>query len=370
MVCTRRPPASDTTPAGTERPTPRDASRGRLPVIDVSPLLGARKRAAERKVGRALAEAAGEVGFFYIEGHGIPTARIDAVYEQAARWFARPLGEKLGYYIGRSRNHRGYVPVSEQGVYADEGSRNYEAFDLSLDLPPDDPDVRRGHYLLGPNVWPSQTGFREAVSRYYACVAELGQAMCSGFELALGVPEGTLRRAMTKPTSQLRLLHYLENLTVSNPAHMNMGAHTDYECFTILHQRAPGLEVLVRGREWVEAPPLDGTLVVNIGDLLETWSNGLFRSTYHRVANRGHERFSLPFFVAANYDQVIEPLPSLVSVDRPACYEPVVAGHHLLGQLLRDFPYLRRRYERGELRLPFGIPGGNPFEAAKALAQG
>lgn len=368
MVDMRRLPASDPTPAEAQHRAGPESSRTQLPVIDVSPLLGSRTR-ARRKVGRALAEAAGEVGFFYVEGHGIPAARLEAVYRQAAAWFARPLGEKLRYYIGNSRNHRGYVPVSEQGLYADEGSRNYEAFDLSLDLPADDPDVRRGHYLLGPNVWPAQPGFREAVSLYYGCMADLGQAMCAGFELALGVPEGTLRRAMTKPTSQLRLLHYLENTSVANSAHMNMGAHTDYECFTILHQRAPGLEVLVGDRGWVEAPPLEGTLVVNIGDLLETWSNGLFRSTYHRVVNNGHERYSLPFFVAADYDAVIAPLPKLVSTDRPAGYAPVVAGHHLLGQLLRDFPYLRERYRRGELRLPFGIPSGNPFETAKALAQ-
>lgn len=313
----------------------------------------------------ALGDAAEHMGFCYIEGHGIDQRTIRNVYKQAERWFSNPLEQKLELYIGKSSNHRGYVPCSEQGVYADEGARHYEAFDLALDLPADDPDVSQGHHLLGPNVWPSQTGFRETISDYYDRLSQLGRMMCGAFESYLQVPPGTLLEAMTKPTSQLRLLHYLGNGDIAQPRGMNMGAHTDYECFTILHQSAPGLQVLNASNQWIDAPPLDGTFVINIGDLLETWSNGQFRSTLHRVVNRGIERLSLPFFVAANYDAVIQPLDGIEPSERTCKYKDIVAGHHLLGQLLRDFPYLRKRHERGQLRLPFAMPNGNPFELRK-----
>lgn len=348
----------------TPRPMRDAAASGRassLPVVDVSALLGSDPR-AKRRAAHALGSAAEEYGFLYIEGHGISRPTIDSVYGQAASWFRRPLSEKLDYYIGRSRNHRGYVPQSEQGLYPDEGARHYEAFDLALELPADDPQVRHGHSLLGPNVWPDQPGFRATVAGYYDAVAALGRSMCQAFEMYLRLPEGTLTRAMKRPTSQLRLLHYRENDGATPSTDINMGAHTDYECFTILHQGGPGLQVLSPDREWIEAPPLDGTFTVNIGDMLEAWTNGRLRATLHRVVNDGRERFSLPFFVAADYDAVIAPLPQLVPAGQRPRYRPMVAGHHLLGQLLRDFPYLRERHERGLMSLPFSVPDGNPFE--------
>jgi len=343
---------------------PPDRSRS-LPVVDISPLLGSDPR-AKRRAAQALGCAAEEYGFLYIEGHGISPRTIDSDYRQAAAWFRRPLAEKLGHYIGRSRNHRGYVPQTEQGLYPDEGARHYEAFDLALDLPADDPDVHDGHCLLGPNVWPDQAGFRATVGGYYDAVSRVGRVMCQGFETYLRLPEGTLARAMTKPTSQLRLLHYLENEAPSPSSSISMGAHTDYECFTILHQGGPGLQVLSPDRQWIEAPPLDGTFTVNIGDMLEAWTNGRLKATLHRVENDGRERFSLPFFVAADYDAVIAPLDQLVPAGQRPAYRPIVAGHHLLGQLLRDFPYLRERYDRGLMSLPFAVPDGNPFELGRA----
>ena len=341
------------------RPAPAE-----LPVVDVSALLGsdpdAKRRAAER-----LGRAAEEHGFAYVEGHGIEQRRIDDVYAQAAAWFRRPLAEKLRHYIGRSRNHRGYVPQSEQGVYEDEGTRWYEAFDLALDLPADDPEVRAGHPLLGPNNWPQQWGFRAAVGGYYEAIAAVGRAMARGFELYLGAAEGSLTDLMRRPTSQLRLLHYLEKAPAAH-ADVNMGAHTDYEFFTLLHQGGPGLEVLTRDGRWLPAPPVPGTFTVNIGDMLEAWSNGRLTATLHRVVNDGRERFSLPYFCAADYDAVVAPAPSLLGAGERPRYRPIVAGHHLMGQLLRDFPYLRERHARGLLRLPFEVPEGNPFEAGRA----
>ena len=313
-----------------------------LPVIDI----GALRAGDEKAIRRAADEmggAAREVGFFYITNHGIDHAMIERAYAAAEEFFALPEDVKRTYYIGDSRNHRGYVPFTEKGDYADEVNRNYEAFDLALDLPADDPDYLAGNLLLGPNVWPDLPGFRAAIYDYYCAVSSVGLSICSALELHLGLARGELTRQMSKPISQLRLLHYVRARATTNKKSVNMGAHTDYECLTLLHTRNRGLQVMTREDEWVDVPVRPEDYVINIGDMMEAWTNGAFRSTPHRVLNLSPERFSMPYFVAANHDAVIEPFSTLVSPDNPPKYEGFRAGLHLERMLMRDFPYLRER---------------------------
>lgn len=316
-----------------------------LPMIDISPLRGG-SAAGIRKVADEMGAAARDVGFFYVANHGIPPSLIDNAYAAAERFFALPDEVKRAYYIGESSNHRGYVPFTEKGDYTDEVNRNYEAFDLALDLPYDDPDYLAGNLLLGPNVWPELQGFQETIGAYYAAVSSVGQKICAALELHLKLPTGELTRQMTKPISQLRLLHYVRAAGPKTKKTVNMGAHTDYECLTILHQRQKGLQVMNKTDEWIDVPVRPEAYVINIGDMLEAWSNGAFRSTPHRVLNLSPERFSMPYFVAANYDAEIKPFDSLLSSSNPPKYDGFTAGLHLERMLLRDFPYLRER--RGE----------------------
>ena len=336
-------------------------SSGSLPIVDIGPLYR-RDLAGRRRVADAIGEATREFGFLYITNPVIPQTLIDAVYENARRFFALPHERKLRYYIAHSRAHRGYVPIHERGLYTDERVRLYEAFDLALDLDRDDPDYDQGHRLLGPNVWPALPEFRDTVYAYYQAVAALAQTLCRAFELHLRLPPGYFRQFMRKPNSQLRLLHYLENDEPRDDKDMQMGAHTDYEALTILHQSLPGLQVLTTDDQWLDASPIDGTYVINIGDMMETWTNGRLRATPHRVVNTGRERFSLPYFCAADFDARIEPVPTVLDDDKTKRYPSLIAGHHLLDQMLRDFAYLRRRVDTGALSLPFVPTGANPFE--------
>ncbi|MDB2408006.1 isopenicillin N synthase family oxygenase [Jannaschia sp.] len=315
-----------------------------------------RRRALADEIGLA----ARRVGFFRVRDHGIDLDRIEAVYTEARRFFAQADAVKRRFYIGDSPNHRGYVPFTEKGDYPDEVHRNYEAFDLGLDLPADDPDFRAGRKLIGPNVWPDLPGFRRAVGAYVEAVSELGLRLCGLLEIHLGLPNGAITDEMTKPISQLRLLHYVRASEGIETKSVNMGAHTDYECLTLLHTRNEGLQVLSRGGRWIDVPVDPAALVVNIGDMLEAWSNGLLRSTLHRVLNLRPERYSLPYFVAANHDALIRPFPELVDADRPARYQPFVAGAHLERMLMRDFPYLRAAEVGAQASGPGKIE--NPFE--------
>ncbi|MGY9046466.1 hypothetical protein P775_20605 [Puniceibacterium antarcticum] len=185
--------------------------------------------------------AAREFGFLRICDHGIDLKLIEATYACAERFFRMPDAFKRSYYIGNSSNHRGYVPFTEKGDYPDEVSRNYEAFDLGLDLPITDRHYLVGNRLLGPNVWPDMSEFRGTVSEYYRQISALGRLLCECLEAYLGLRTGSITSQMSKPISQLRLLHYVRNSDLRDHRSVNMGAHTDYECLTLLHTRNEGL---------------------------------------------------------------------------------------------------------------------------------
>jgi isopenicillin N synthase-like dioxygenase len=260
-------------------------------------------------------------------------------------------------YIGLSSCHRGYVPVGEEGV--ETGTPDLkEAFDTALDLPDDDPDHLAGNPMLGPNVWPDVDGFAEAVTDYYHAVLDLGRQLLWAFAVALGEDPDTFTRHATKTPSQLRLVHYPFDDDAEDV--LGIGAHTDYECFTLLKPTASGLEVLNGAGEWVDVPPVPDTFVVNVGDMLELWTNGTYVATSHRVRKVRQERYSFPLFFNVDYHTEVKPLPQFVSGDgasRPA----LRAGEHLFAQTAQTFAYLRSRIERGELVLPDGSMQTNSF---------
>lgn len=330
-----------------------------LPLIDVSGLYS-RNQTWKNAIADAIGTAAREIGFFRIEGHRIDLELVEQTYQIAEQFFALPEVEKRKYYIGNSTNHRGYVPFTEKGDYPDEVNRSYEAFDLGLDLPDTDPDYLAGNRLLGPNVWPETIGFKHLVSTYYSQISALGRLITGALELHLGLSSGRLTDQMSKPISQLRLLHYVRQNMDVDVASVNMGAHTDYECLTLLHTRNAGLQVMTSEDEWIDVPVDPCAYVVNIGDMMEAWTNGLFRSTPHRVLNQCPERYSMPYFVAANHDALIRPLPELIGADETPQYTPFSAGAHLERMLLRDFPYLKHAQQIDSLN---EAVVENPFEA-------
>jgi isopenicillin N synthase-like dioxygenase len=317
------------------------------PLIDVSSLRQG-DVPAMMATAAALGRAARSSGFLYVTGHGIPAELFQGLVEAAKGFFAQPLTRKMQVYIGNSRNHRGYVPEGEE-VFAGGSKDAKESYDCAIDLPAEDPDYLAGNPLLGPNQWPDLPGFRAAVSAYYAATFELGRVLMRGFALALGEEPTMFEPMLTKPPSQLRMIHYPHDATGQDRP--GIGAHTDYECFTLLRSTAPGLEVLDAEGTWLDAPPLDDAYVVNIGDMLELWTNGEFVATSHRVRRVQQERYSFPLFFAVDYQTRIAPLPNFVSRGT-AVRTPLVAGEHLFAQTARTFGYLKQRLQRGELRLP------------------
>jgi len=320
-----------------------------IPVVDISGLQS-HAWADRERVADEIGKAARDVGFFYVSGAGVDDALFERMLAATKEFFALPVEEKMRSYIGLSTCHRGYVPVGEEGV--ETGTPDLkEAFDTALDLPDDDPDYLAGNPMLGPNVWPDLSGFADAVTAYYQAVLEVGQRLLRVFAVALGEDPDTFARHATKTPSQLRLVHYPYNPDAVDG--QGIGAHTDYECFTLLKPTAPGHEVMNGAGEWIGVPPIPGTFVVNIGDMLELWTNGTFVATSHRVRTVKEERYSFPLFFNVDYHTEVKPLPRFAGAGgtrRPA----LRAGEHLFAQTAQTFAYLRNRLASGDLVLPDG----------------
>ncbi|MCF4164361.1 isopenicillin N synthase family oxygenase [Zavarzinia compransoris] len=318
-----------------------------LPVIDLSAIRGT-DEAARARLARELHDAARDVGFLYLTGHGMAPELFDGLIDAAKSFFALPLDEKMKVYIGQSTDHRGYVPEGEEVFYGATKDLK-EAFDLSVDLPADDPDYLAGNPMLGPNQWPDMPGFREKVYAYYEAVMALGRDLLRAFALSMGEEAGLFDAMVTKPPSQLRLVHYPFDPAAKDAT--GIGAHTDYECFTLLHVTAPGLEVMNGLGQWIDVPPLPGAFVVNIGDVMEVLTNGAYVATSHRVRKVQEERFSFPLFFNLDYHTEVAPLPRFRrgdGTDMPA----MIAGEHLFAQTAQSFTYRRKMLEAGTLKLP------------------
>lgn len=349
-----------------------------IPVIDISALRGD-DLAAARVTADEIGRACETVGFFYIKNHGVPEALIQRTYELSRRFHYSPREQKERVHIRNSQGTRGWAPVSQDDDDGDpelyrlvEPSPDFDylthprlhaAFDLSREIAEDDPDFLAGNLMLVPNQWPDWIeDFQPQVMEYYEAVAEVGAQLFRAFAMRLGLPLDFFEAMTTKAPSQLRLLHYPPNDLPMDDENFGIGAHSDFECFTILNQLAPGLQVMNANDEWVAAPPIGGTFIVNVGDLVEGWTNGRFKATQHRVVNTGKERFSMPLFFAVDYDTVIEPLPAFVSETNPPKYNRIVAGKHLAGFSVNGAKHLRKKIVLGELKIDFPIHKENPFK--------
>ena len=294
-----------------------------IPVLDIGPLLAGSDNPNYLATVRALADAAHEVGFMQLTGHGLEEQQ-KALLAVTRRFFALPEAEKQKIYIGHSRNHRGYVPFGEE-IMASGQPDTKEAFDLSIDLPLEHPAVQAGTPLLGPNQWPELEGFKETVMAYYDAAFALGNQIFRAFAIALGMDPEVFLRKVNVPPSQLRLLHYPFNPDASDRP--GIGEHTDYECFTLLKPTAPGLEVFSPDGKWISVPYRDDALILNIGDLLELWTDGHYVATSHRVRQVKEERYAFPLFFTVDYETEIAPMEHFRKNDE---VKPIKSGDHLL----------------------------------------
>ena len=305
----------------------RRADFSEIPLVDIAEL--GRESHAEAGVVGAIRNACENVGFFYAAGHGVPLAQQEGMFEQCRRFFALPQAERDALLLTNSPHYRGYLPIGARGSDQKRQKDLLESFNIGSERGPGDPFVRAGTPLHGPNQWPQGLpGFREAILAYYAAMEGLMRRLLQGIAMAMDCERHALDGMFRNPVSQLRLLHYpdqhgeIVDMIGARP-------HKDFGVLTLLLQdEVGGLEVLNDAGEWVVAPPIRDTFVVNFGLMMLHLTNDRYLAAQHRVINRyGRERFSIPFFVNPDYDATLATLPNFASGNQR--YEPVHAGEKL-----------------------------------------
>ena len=313
-----------------------------VPIIDIGPY---RDGSDKPKVARQVAQACRDIGFLVIAGHGVEQSLVEATRRTGQDFFDLPLSEKMRVARPMADVARGYVGLEGESVgrsrdpQALAGDLNESLMIGPVDLP--DPAYAfapaAGRHFA-PNLWPDRPiELQPAWSAYYRAMTALSATLMRLFALALELDEAFFDDKIDRHISRLRVRNYPAP-TVSPPAgQLRAGAHSDYGSLTILstEDRPGGLQVFNANSEWVDVPIINGTFVINIGDLMARWTNDAWVSTLHRVANppegSGGEsrRQSLVFFHNPNYDAPVACIPTCVAAGGAPKYAPTTSGEHL-----------------------------------------
>ncbi|WP_295479389.1 2-oxoglutarate and iron-dependent oxygenase domain-containing protein [uncultured Pseudomonas sp.] len=299
-----------------------------IPLIDAAALRPGRPIPLE--LVDAVDSACRGMGFFTVVNHAVDTALISNVFAQLKSLFDLPSAEKQKIEIHKSPFMRGYFSEGadkSDGVLGDIK----EGFDMATDLPVTDPYVRAKLPFYGPNAWPAALpDFRHVMTDYHKQTLAFGKDLLRVFALALDVPASYFDEKFTKPMAQLRLLRY-PSIKYRPGMPIGAGEHTDFGWITmILQDNAGGLEVQSTSGAWIKAAPIDNAFVVNVGDLMQRWTNDRYKATLHRVINTsGRVRHSAAFFMDPDYTAKVECLHSCQSVRAPSKYPPILAGEYM-----------------------------------------
>jgi isopenicillin N synthase-like dioxygenase len=311
-----------------------------VPVIDLSKYLSGNLDDAAL-VAREVADACEQIGFFKIVRHGVPQRLVDEAFETAGAFFAQPAAVKDRFRPSRSAAARGYHALATKN--------------LAKTLGYDNPADLREQFYIGPlasraaefahipgaaelyaeNIWPdTPASYRPVFTNYYQALESLGRSIMRVFALALDMPERYFDDKIDRHFSTLPANHYPEPEGDPLPNQIRAGEHTDFGSLTILavSDAAGGLQVKLRDGTWADVTARRDEFIVNIGDMMQRWTNDRWLSNLHRVVNppaerrAGSRRMSMGYFLHPNYDAEIACLPTCSGAGDPERYPPVRAG--------------------------------------------
>lgn len=313
-----------------------------LPLIDMS---GVREgdQASIQRAGDAIRQACCDTGFFYIINHGVPQAVIDRAMAAAAQFFAYSAETKR--QVAVNKRHRGWHALGGALMYEATKPDLKEFFSIGLELPEDDPSVLAGEALRGPNQWPAfMPELQAALGGYYVEIGKAGADLLVAVAAGLGIESDFFSGKYRKPLQRTQMVYYPPHPPVAETDQFGVAPHTDYGCITLLYQdNSGGLQVReLSSNSWIDATPIPGSLVVNVGDLLARWSNNRFSSTLHRVINTsGHERYSIATFFDPTYSAVVDPCDLGIEA-ASSLYPPVAAGDYILKRIDDSMAYRKK----------------------------
>lgn len=291
-----------------------------IPIIDFSPMLGDSLK-ARQAVAKEIDRCAREVGFMYLKNFGIPPETIAAMKETAQRFFAREAAFKQSLAFKQDINF-GYHGLGTEALDPSKPKDQKETFTMR--------DVSKLYDRS--ELWPTPL-YRQVCKDFNDDCRRLANRLMSGFAMALDLPSDFFTHKHQGVLQTLRLLHYPPSDSQAD-GQLGAGAHTDYGTLTLLFQDSSGgLEVMDNTGKWVPAPPVEDTVIINTGDLLQRWTNDVYRSTAHRVQVRPaaakNGRLSIAFFSDPDPDVIVETVPSCITVDSPNKYAAITAEKHI-----------------------------------------
>ena len=296
-----------------------------VPVIDITPL---RDGSNPKQVADALHAASKGLGFIYIKGHGIPDQVIRKARAEALSFFRAPLKDKESVKI--SEQHRGWIGEGGAKMQDDLKSDLKESFVWGFEMDLNSPDSD-GHSLRGKNKWPRFVPALEKASlEYFKYSHEVAHHLMRGFAIGLDLEEDFFLKTADKPISRCSYVYYPPQTSESDKQQFGVGPHTDFGVLTVLCQDSVGgLQVENVDGDWIQAPPIEGSLIVNVADLLARWTDGAYKSTPHRVINTSSkERLSLVLSFDPNPETVIN-AQQVFGPDHVAKEEPTTCGEYL-----------------------------------------
>ncbi len=310
----------------------------RIPTLDIRRFKAPTSAEDRAAFVDELAATYREWGFAGIRGHDIADSLVDAAYAEFQAFFALPEDTKRRYHLPGMGGARGYTPF---GIETAKGAQHFdlkEFWHVGREIDRSSPNAE----VMPENVWPDEVpGFREHGYALYEALDTLGSQVLSALALSLGLAEDWFADKTNEGNSILRPIHY-PPITTPDVPNVRAGAHEDINLITLLvGASAAGLEVLSRKGEWVSYTAEPGTIVVNIGDMLQRLTNHVYPSTTHRVVNPPGEearqpRYSTPFFLHPNPDFLIDVLPQCIDADNPSRYPEPITSHGYLMERLRE----------------------------------
>tara|TARA_B110000503_G_scaffold125970_1_gene194081 strand:- start:1439 stop:2386 length:948 start_codon:yes stop_codon:yes gene_type:complete len=302
-----------------------------IPVIDVSSLVSGK---ADIDVAKSLHHASQNLGFLYVTGHGIDTHLINQLYQSGLAFFRASDEQKQTVSV--SKNHRGWLG-SGQAKMDDKALSDFKE---SYIWGAENSHHHDDHTLRGSNRWPAFAPQLETLGNaYFNQAHQVAQHLMRGFALGLGLEEDFFLQTTQRPLSRASLVYY-PNQEATDPNQFGVGPHTDFGTLTLLQQdQVGGLQVQDVNGDWLEAPPIEGSLVVNVGDLLTHWTAGAYKSTPHRVINSsGYERLSIVLAYDPNPETVIDPR-SIMGADYSGDLPAMTCGDYLQRRFKKAFSY-------------------------------
>lgn len=306
-----------------------------IPMVDIVGLVNG---SDAQGVAQKLRKVCEEVGFFYVKNHGVSKDLVQAMYQASQEFFGLPWETKQRMNVVNSGlTLRGYIPPYGEDAGPGKARDIKEAFDYGVhsdDVLP----------FFGPNLMPAELPeFKETCETYHEAMVSLARKLVSAIALSLDLPADYFAEMQRNPITIQRLLHHPAQHGQVFENELGTGAHTGFGFLTILSQdNVGGLQVCNSEGSWVSAPPIEGTFIVGIGDLVQTMTNGRYSSTMHRVINTsGAPRYSIPFFFDLDFHAVVEPLPTCLDEEPEVNSDLFTCGQYKYGRYVDVYPHLK-----------------------------